>query len=159
MNYTGAIFSPDRKYRYVLWRCWKLNPKMIQFIGLNPSTANEMKNDNTIKRLIRITQHNGFDGFFMTNLFGLISTDPDLLLNHPDPVGENDQHLRDIAGKVAQVVFCWGNFKQSKKRAEEVMKLFPEAWCIDKNIDGSPKHPLLQPSRSKFRIFKIVRSD
>lgn len=43
----GALFSPDRKYRYKLWRRWAGMAKpWCLFIGLNPSTANEMKDES-----------------------------------------------------------------------------------------------------------------
>ena len=32
---TGATFSPDRNYRYVLWRRWEQNALYVLFIGLN----------------------------------------------------------------------------------------------------------------------------
>lgn len=44
-NNNGAIFSDDRKYRYVLWRSWDNEKPRVMFIGLNPSTANESTDD------------------------------------------------------------------------------------------------------------------
>ena len=46
----GAIFSEDRKYRYVLWRVWNLSRPIFLQIGLNPSKADERINDPTITR-------------------------------------------------------------------------------------------------------------
>ena len=40
-----TIFSPFREYRYTLYREWAPGDKVVQFIGLNPSTADEVKND------------------------------------------------------------------------------------------------------------------
>ena len=47
----GAVFSNDRKYRYALWRIWNPNKELLLTIGLNPSSANESKDDPTITRL------------------------------------------------------------------------------------------------------------
>lgn len=37
---SWAVFSPERLYRYELWRRWGPG-KVCVFIGLNPSTADE----------------------------------------------------------------------------------------------------------------------
>jgi hypothetical protein len=43
---NGAVFSPDRVYRYVLTRRWDGGDgTVVNFIGLNPSTADEQVND------------------------------------------------------------------------------------------------------------------
>lgn len=48
----GATFSPCRTYRYDLWRKWSdTNPPLV-VIGLNPSTADERRDDPTIRRCI-----------------------------------------------------------------------------------------------------------
>ena len=53
VNYPlgGATFSADRRYRYRLWRHWSCGPVLL-VIGLNPSTADETRNDATIRRCI-----------------------------------------------------------------------------------------------------------
>src|SRR5947209_6307215 len=86
-NNNGAVFSEDRKYRYVLWRIWDTNKDIIQFIGLNPSTANEMHDDNTIGRIKNFTHDWGYGGFYMTNLFGLVTPYPEDLKTCKNPVG------------------------------------------------------------------------
>lgn len=123
-------------------------------MGINPSTANETEPDNTIKRVIAITKHNGFGGLYMINLFGLVSTDPDLLLTHPDPVGENDIHIDEVQGLVCGIVCAWGAFKQAKDRAAAVYPRIgnPMTLCVLK--DGSPKHPLYCKSTSQLIPFK-----
>lgn len=151
---VGAIFSEDRTHRYALWRCWKSDPKMLQYIGLNPSTANETKNDATIKRLISITKFNGYDGFYMTNLFSIVSRNPDFVVNHPDPIRDNDRHLIEVSKVCAYTVFCWGNFKQAVDRSKKVIDMFPDAYFIDRNINASPKHPLYIPTKTYIKSWK-----
>ena len=48
----GAELSECRTYRYVLWRIWDNSKPKIMFIGLNPSTADENTDDNTITRTV-----------------------------------------------------------------------------------------------------------
>ncbi len=138
----GAIFSDDRTFRYVLFRIWNDQLPKVAFIGLNPSTANETEPDNTITKVKKIAEHNGFGGFYMLNLFGLVSKNPDDLLTCDDPVRLNDSFLKEYSKNVEAIIFCWGAFKQSKIRAEAVKKMFPEALCIKHTKDGSPWHPL-----------------
>jgi hypothetical protein len=138
----GAEFSEDRVYRYCLWRVWDSTKPLVMFIGLNPSTANESKNDNTISKLMKIAKHNGYGGFYMMNLFAVISKDPNILLSHPNPIGNNNGWLEKIAPLCATTVFAWGSFKQAEVRAKEVKAMFPNAHCLWQNKNGSPKHPL-----------------
>lgn len=46
----SAIFSDDRVYRYTLEIVWDDGKPLAQFIGLNPSTADEVKDDPTIRK-------------------------------------------------------------------------------------------------------------
>src|SRR6478736_7134631 len=99
-----AAFSGDRKYRYWLKREWHdemfTDIKRLVFIGLNPSTANAVDDDPTIRKVITIAKRHGYSGVVMLNLFAIVSTDPSLLLTHPDPNDGtlNDIWLRDMVG-------------------------------------------------------------
>lgn len=139
---SGAQFSEDRQYRYCLWRIWDVEKPFVMFVGLNPSTANEIKSDPTITRIKGIAEKNGYGGFYMMNLFGIVSADPKVLKSHANPIGENNGWLEEISVKCQDIVFCWGAFKEAKERAKEVIAMFPNAYCLGKNKDGSPKHPL-----------------
>ena len=72
----GAEFSPCQKYRYKLWRIWDNTLPLVMFIGLNPSTANEINDDHTVSNVGKIAKSNGYGGFYMMNSFPFISTDP-----------------------------------------------------------------------------------
>ncbi|WP_276483583.1 DUF1643 domain-containing protein [Paraflavitalea pollutisoli] len=141
----GAAFSDCRQYRYALWRIWNPDKGLVMFIGLNPSKANETKPDPTITRVIGLAAAWGFGGVAMTNLFGVVSPDPNVLIQHPDPVGDCDRWLPVIAAKCQRVVFAWGAFKQAKHRVDKVIAMFPDAYCLKKTKDGSPWHPLYIP--------------
>jgi hypothetical protein len=157
---SGAEFSEDRKYRFSLWRIWDESKPLVMFIGLNPSTANETEPDNTIKRVIKISQWNGYGGFYMMNCFPIVSTDPSILKDFwqaPDPFTQNQDcinrdKLKNIALQCKDVVFAWGNFKVVKEvnRDKELIKMFPNAKALHINKNGSPKHPLYCKSESKL---------
>jgi hypothetical protein len=84
----------------------------------------------------------GYGGFYMMNLFGIVSADPSILKSDPDPVGENSYHLAVVAKLCGMVCFAWGNFKEAKMVDWSIIKQFPGAYCIKKNANGTPAHPL-----------------
>lgn len=150
---NGALFSPDRKYRYALFRMWDLKKPLIMFIGLNPSTANEVDNDPTIRRVIRFAQDWDYGGVYMMNLFGLVTPYPEDLKTCADPVGENDKWLEKAYDKCEDVVFAWGSFPEAAERAKKVMQMFPNAKALIINKDGAPRHPLYVPANTVPVIF------
>lgn len=138
----GAEFSECRQYRYVLWRMWDEGKPMVCFIGLNPSTANEHDDDPTIRRVIGFAKQWGYGGVYMLNLFAIISSKPEILATCADPLGDNDKWLDEFVQKCERVVFAWGNFKEAMARARAVAARYPGAYCLVKNKNGSPMHPL-----------------
>lgn len=148
---NGAQFSECGKYRYALWRIWNDSKPLVMFVGLNPSTADEDSDDPTIRRLYGFANSWGYGGFYMMNLFAYVTAYPKELQT-VEPVGQNDTWLREIGSKCERVVFAWGKFG-FKEREAELMKMFPLAYAIALNKDGSPKHPLYIKSDVRPVIF------
>ncbi len=139
----GAIFSEDRKYRYALWRVWSRTKPILMMTCLNPSGANESKNDPTITRGIVRADRNGFGGFLMANLYAYVSTDPKALLNNIDSVGElTDYYIKQMVILSDRQLCGWGSFKPVSQRAPAVLLMLKETYCLGINADGQPKHPL-----------------
>src|SRR3954464_81117 len=106
---AGAIMSEDAIYRYALWRTWGDGKRRLVVVGLNPSTADAVDDDPTIRRCRGFARREGMDGLLMTNLFALRSPDPRALRHHSAPVGpENDAHVLAGALRAAVVVVAWG---------------------------------------------------
>lgn len=147
-----ALFSADREYRYWLYRNWNESKPVAACIGLNPSTANERTDDPTIRRLKSILNNHGYGGFYMLNLFALVSVYPTRLLTHENPIGDNEHWIETLTN-ARDVIFCWGAFPQAKNRAQEVINRFPYAKCFGQTSDGSPKHPLYLPSDVDIKTF------
>lgn len=137
-----ARFSDCRKFRFFLYREWNSDKPKVAFIGLNPSTANEITNDNTITKCAKIAAHNGFGGFYMINLFTFVTPYPNELLTCDNPEFGADEYINNVTASCARTVVCWGAFKQSKERAQRVITQLSEPYCLKINADGSPKHPL-----------------
>jgi hypothetical protein len=139
---NGAEFSECGKYRYKLWRIWDRALPIAMCIGLNPSTANAEKPDPTIGILKRMLTKLGYGGFYMVNLFAWISSDPDELLTCPNPIGDNEQKLKEVEVLCDDIIACWGAFKQATDRANMVYANYPNSKCFGINKGGTPFHPL-----------------
>lgn len=146
---AGAVFSPCRSYRYNLWRTWGSGGKMINFICLNPSTADEFINDPTVERLERRARTMGFDGMTVTNIFAWRSTDPrGLVLQTRDPIGpQNNHYILQTAQSHEMVVCAWGRNGSLMSRSKDVVTMLYEA-RVELNAfrvsekTGQPEHPL-----------------
>ncbi len=155
-----TIFSPDRKYRYTLWRSWPIEDllgfessaetsahKFVQFIGLNPSTADETRDDPTVRRCCGFAKAWGFGAICMTNLFAFRATDPQVMLAEPFPHGAvNNTRLLEIGSGAGLIVAAWGTHGAHLDCGSFVRKMFFDCGLklhhLGLNGDGSPKHPL-----------------
>ncbi len=148
MNPKGAVFSPDRGYRYQLWRIWTPHKPKVLFIGLNPATAHELHNDPTITRCIGFAQAWGYGGMYMGNLFNLVSSNPIKLLTGlpvEHELGQGLAALFEMGHDSGLVVAAWGRlpYKRLEERASKVISMGNRVlYCLGVNKDGSPKHPL-----------------
>ncbi len=75
-NQEQWLYVPDfyTEYRYVLGTIGK-NPLIA--IGVNPSTAEPNRLDNTLKSVERIAFANGYDSFMMFNVYAQRATAPE----------------------------------------------------------------------------------
>lgn len=141
-----AVFSPDREYRYRLTRRWDDRP-LVNFLMLNPSTADELTEDPTVRRCIGFASDWGYGGLLVTNIFAYRSTNPDLLYKIADPVGPgNDEHIIQSAKLCALTVGAWGDHGRHLGRGNVVRAMLRAAnitaRCLGKNAGGEPQHPL-----------------
>jgi len=145
----GALFSDCERYRYLLWRRWgadSLTAKWCNFIMLNPSTADEMRNDPTVARCEKRARDWGFDGLYVTNIFAWRSTNPYDLRRVDDPIGpENNTCIIETAALSKLVVCAWGNHGKLGNRSDAIRLLLAaiptHALKMSENT-GEPYHPL-----------------
>lgn len=165
-----TVFSYSRKYRYCLYREWgaptvleKLSAKseeFVLFVGLNPSTADETKDDPTIRCCRGFATRWGYRAMFMANLFAIRATDPAVMKQCIDPVGyENDALLSTLAREASMVVVAWGNHGTHMERDVEVTKIINRdsrligPYCFGVTLSGQPKHPLRQPYSTQMTTY------
>lgn len=143
----SAVFSPCRTWRYCLERVWDPALPRAAFILLNPSTADETKDDPTIRRCIGFAKAWGMGGLVLGNAFALRSTDPFVLRDHADPIGpDNDQHLAELAKGAETVVCGWGAHGVLNERDRRVCEIIEAAgaqpMALKRTFGGQPGHPL-----------------
>lgn len=138
-----AFLSRDGVYRYRLGRRWGTGPYAL-FIMLNPSTADAMIDDPTIRRCIGFAKREGCGGLFVGNLFAYRATRPEHLVFAEDPEGpENTRHLKAMIRDphVELRVAAWGAHPQVNRACDPLPLAFD--WkCLGRTQAGHPRHPL-----------------
>jgi hypothetical protein len=145
----NAIISECGRYRYSLQR--EADPdgrESVLFVMLNPSTADAMQDDPTIRRCVGFARAWGASELLVGNLFAYRATQPDELYSALDPIGpDNDFWLRSLSARSAMVVCAWGAHPMAKRRAIEVRAMLGrEIHHLGLTKDGAPKHPLYLPA-------------
>ena len=120
------------------------------FIGLNPSTADEINDDPTVRRCLGYARDWGYGGLIMTNIFAFRATNPRVMKASPDPIGPlNDSWLTVSARRAVVVVAAWGNHGAYQGRGRKVVELLGQMgvklMCLGVMKVGEPCHPLYLP--------------
>jgi hypothetical protein len=154
----SALFSRCGTFRYRLGRRWGEGPR-VAFVLLNPSTADELVDDPTIRRCIGFAQREGFGGLEIVNLYAYRATRPVDLRRAGYPTGpENDMHIAAAISDCAKVVVAWGVQARGSDRPEQVLDLLRQlrkpAYCLRVTLAGHPEHPLRLPGTCKLSIFR-----
>lgn len=149
-----ATWSPCSLYRYTLRRVWRSvdEPRVVTWILLNPSTADEFRNDATIRRCISFSSGWGYQELMIVNAYAWRSTKPKGLRSREciaagGPVGEgNDAAILAACARAELVVCGWGRHLQPDRRAAlERLLAGLKLTALATNEDGSPTHPLRLP--------------
>lgn len=146
-EFEGAEFSKCGKYRYRLWRTWDFDKPILTFILMNPSTADEIKNDPTITRQIKRATRLGFGGMVVLNCGGIRETDSRKAWKDEDPIGPHNQEVIEQAvSEGGSFIAAWGRPACKYGADEAVLRIFraraATLQCLGVNADRSPKHPL-----------------
>lgn len=149
--HSDAYISPGGEYRYWLSRRLGMGERAVLFVGLNPSTADALTDDATIRRCVGFARRWEYDWFYMGNLYAYRSPSPRKLCAVDDPVGpENSEQLKWLTQKADIVVAAWGAHRLDhyvEALANRILAL-PHVWCLGQNEQGSPRHPLYLPTHT-----------
>lgn len=154
-----ATFSEDMAYRYLLRIIWDATLLPACFIGLNPSTADEMYDDPTIRRCKDFAKRWGCGGLLMANVFAFRATKPEDMMRATDPVGgtENTVFILSAASQSILTVAAWGNYGSHGKRSEHVKTILKAGGytvkCFRLCKNGEPFHPLYMAAKTELIDF------
>lgn len=157
----AAVISECETFRYQLDRVWDRHLPNLTYIMLNPSTADAVIDDPTIKRCHGFASDWGYGSFRVVNLFAFRSPAPKKLDHAKDPVGpENDDYIRRAVRNSDALVFAWGALDKSYvlERANEVEKMIRDMkllkpYCMGRSRNGAPRHPLMLPKDTQRELW------
>lgn len=162
------LYVPDfySEYRYILGT---VGARPLITIGINPSTAEPDKLDNTLKSVERIALGNGFDSFTMFNVYAQRATNPD----HMDKTlnsalhTENMRALRYVlerSGATPAIWAAWGAIVEKRGYLKDCLadmvaigNEYGADWFTagKRSVKGHPHHPLYLKKDSLLDPFDI----
>lgn len=159
----SAVISECGKFRYSLSRVWNLlapvgTAKLVNFVMLNPSTADAEADDPTIRRCVGFAKSWGFDGLVVTNLYPLRATSPAAMQAAANRLGQidamshrplNEMHVAWAASRASFVLCAWGAHAEPVVAAKvlRIIRGVNKTPCALKfTKDGHPSHPLYLPA-------------
>lgn len=159
MYCKSAELSDCETYRYVLGRAWELSAPCMNFIMVNPSTADAEHDDATIRKCVGFARGMGYGSIEVTNLFAFRATEVKDLRDCLEPVGpDNDRHIRDALSRSNLTVCAWGSRAKLPKylhpRISTVKSIIAERGTTPRHLgltkSGDPKHPLMIPYKQRM---------
>ena len=160
--------NEDDSSRFILG---KNGLRKIFVVGLNPSTANREQSDITVAKVERVASDNGFDGFVMTNLYPLRSTNPkNLPQKHKQSLsGQNIESIIEVAATEKQPTFwaAWGSditlrsyLLESLKNLKFAVERINGSWVQYGELtkSGHPRHPSRISYQWCFKTFLITHN-
>lgn len=162
---SGATISDDQAFRYHLWRDWAddlFDPiRSAIFIMLNPSTADALDDDPTIRRCVGFARSWGCNRLDVVNLFAFRSTKPKDLIRSMKTTGlvgdpANDLTIcRLLVDQPDAVVVCaWGEHGRLMGRDAEMLAMLRmfdvQPMALRINEGGAPGHPLYVPADTQL---------
>ncbi len=141
-------------YRYRLVR----DAGQLGWLMLNPSVADEVRDDPTIRKCRGFAERNEYDGITVCNVSPFRATDPKALLQairegvdvfHQE---ENDRHLLELLSKKNVIIAPGANISRHPLLGQAMarqIQLLTAAGCqlyhLGLTKDCSFKHPLMLP--------------
>lgn len=143
-----AEMSDCGKFRWWLQRRWADGP-IVCFVMLNPSVADGMQDDPTIRRCISYAKSWGFGALDVRNLYPYRATKPADLKKamkvHGVTGGGRGANELMAARTADLVIAAWGGNASTHAQERGIDLLAPcPLWCLALTQDGQPVHPLMQ---------------
>lgn len=109
----SAIISACGLYRYRLEREVQPEGRVFAYFGINPSTADAIENDATVRKWIGFSLRNDCRRFIVGNVFGFRSKEVKRLAAHTVESAQGPEwtmHVDQIIADADVLVPCWGAY-------------------------------------------------
>lgn len=138
-EFISATADIRGDYRYTLTRVWDAALPAVTFVLLNPSTADAVQLDPTLRKCVGYAKREGFGSMIVANVYAYRTKNPAAMRTVTDPIGpENDDVLASLKGPV---IAGWG-VNADPTRIARVRELLPPLHALAVTKNGHPGHPL-----------------
>lgn len=166
---SDAAISDDTLYRYNLQRVWDRALPVCVWLLLNPSKADQIEDDLTIKKCMEYARRWGCGAIVVVNLYAFRSKDPAKLFTVPNPVGPDNEAAVRAAGAIAgapggKVIAGWGGSGAGPHYKAVIAQTL--GWlrmesglaieCLGKTAEGYPRHPSRLAYATPLEPFEIA---
>lgn len=144
----AAIISSCERYRYTLERTWDPELPVLVFCMLNPSKADAVEDDPTIRRCIGFAKREGCGGIRVVNLFAWRTKSPSELPKCAvEAAGPSNDEWVQATVQGRRVVVAWGGSKPAAAAVTgpfltRIRAIAVSVQCLGKTKAGAPRHPL-----------------
>ncbi len=149
----SAVLSSCGRYRYRLDRHVSMaSGPVYAFFGINPSTADDVKDDATVRKWRGFVTAWGGSRFIVGNVFAYRATDVKELAYVGNPVGpDNQDHMGIICAEADVLVPCWGSRNKLPPHLRRhipgvlafLYRFNKPVMAFGTTASGDPAHPLM----------------
>ena len=147
---TTAIFSRDKKHRYLLSEQWDDSLPKAAILMINAGKADTVRMDTTTMLCVSNAYDNGFGGIDIVNLFSSILSDA------PTSDKVNDATIIRCCDEADKIILAFGKGKLHLERKLEVIKMLEsyrgKFFCIADAKGRTLFHPLAPQVRSQWDL-------
>jgi hypothetical protein len=153
-----AVFSKDKKHRFLLKKEWDSSKENITFLMLNPSKADVLRSDNTVNNATNYAIDKGFGSITIDNLFADRGTNSDCLVRRDTSTDViNDKYIEQALKESKEFVIAWERSvqKRRKRKVAETLKKEPEKLkCFVEYKEDEKSFEKIPVKVNHLRIFK-----
>ena len=162
------LYVPDfyTEYRYILGT---RGSRPLICIGINPSTAEPDRLDNTLKSVSRIAAYNGYDSFIMFNVYAQRATRPDDMEKEENRLLHREnmaafEYILSHCADAPSVWAAWGSIVEKRGYLKacvsdmiEIGERYDAKWYTAgaRTKAGHPHHPLYLKKDSGLDAFDV----
>lgn len=144
---SWAVFDRSRLHRFALGRRWLMfdSRKWCMWLLMNPSTADDVQLDPTLRRCAGYSRAWGYGGMLVANVCSWRCPVPEALARTEAWLLHeiNQDAIRTLAEEADIIVCGWGSCRHVKPcRLPSLSGFESKIYALQVNRDGNPTHPL-----------------